>query len=682
MVSMATGSGKSLLFQLYSHFWRSYTPGACVVVITPTVALALDHVRTLSGIPGLERSRALTGDVKGGEREELLASFRRGEIPVLFMSPEFALGAARQALIEAARAPKAKYSGLDARLKAIFIDEAHIVESWGRSFRPDFQRLPALLGDLRGEDPSLRVVLLSATLPPAAKRELRRAYGMSGDWLEIDARTPRYEFDIVVQSYTAGEKRQAALDHVVDWVARPLIIYTTLVDDANELYRRLKDRGYERIALFTGETDGSARSNIISDWAANQLDVVVATSAFGMGVDKADVRSVIHACLPESPSRWYQEIGRAARDDHQGIAICLIFTDLHGESHNDLAEAYRQATGSWLTREKAEPRWRALVKHRIASHWNGAHQRMTFNLDAIREGLSTRADNEHNRNWNRSLLNLMQRAGVLEVISVSTEYDEPGSMWEIELKDSEILDPDNTVVWDRIFLLRNREQAVARSELDAFRALMMQPQKQCLILSVFNLIQGDGGVVPPCGHCQWCRGAGELPPVNITAYGLECAWANSINVVPMKIPRGITLIVPEDTEYEAGLDRLLRRLADAGFEQFLVPDEIAIQTAQVLAESPVRFGFTLAHDEWVGPASKSLPRLPTAVLMPPEEIGASDLLKRLRDFSADSPETVVAVVARPERQVDDRRLDQIVSPLAPYSEEFLDALLVRGQETT
>ena len=71
-----------------------------------------------------------------------------------------------------------------------------------------------------------------------------------------------------------------------------------------------------------------------------------------------------------------------------------------------------------------------------------------------------------------------------------------------------------------------------------------------------------------------------------------------------------------------------------------------------------------------------------AVLMPPDEIGALDLLQRLRDFNSDSPETVVAVVARPERQVDDRRLDQIVSPLAPYSEEFLDALLVRGQETT
>src|SRR5262249_35233673 len=153
-------------------------------------------------------------------------------------------------------------------------------ESWGRSFRPDFQRLPALLGDLRREDPSLRVVLLSATLPPAAKQELRRAYGTSGDWLEIDARTPRYEFDIVVQSYPGRDERQVAREHGVDWVPRPLSIYTTLVDDANGLYRRLKGRDYERIAVFTGETDVSARRNIVSDWATNRLEVVVATSAF------------------------------------------------------------------------------------------------------------------------------------------------------------------------------------------------------------------------------------------------------------------------------------------------------------------------------------------------------------------------------------------------------------------
>src|SRR5262249_2212660 len=289
---------------------------------TPTVALALDHARTLSTIPGLERSRALTGELKPAERDELLAEFRRGEIPVLFLSPEYALGIAREPLIEAATVPTAKYSGLDARLKAIFIDEAHIVESWGRSFRPDFQRLPALLANLRQVEPSIRTVLLSATLTPAARIELRRAYSSSGNWLEIDARTPRYEFDIVVQSYSSQEQREATLDHVIDLAPRPLVVYTTRVEDASNLFVRQERRGYQRMALFTGDTAGLERGIIVKDWAAGRLDLIIATSAFGMGIDKSDVRSVVHACLPESPSRWYQEIGRAARDGHQGLAVC------------------------------------------------------------------------------------------------------------------------------------------------------------------------------------------------------------------------------------------------------------------------------------------------------------------------------------------------------------------------
>src|SRR5262249_47191758 len=154
---------------------------------------------------------------------------------------------------------------------------------------------------------------------------------------------------------------------------------------------------------------------IVNDWADNRIDLIVATSAFGMGVDKADVRCVIHACLPESPSRWYQEIGRAARDGHQGLAVCMFtMQDMPG-NRSDVSEAYSQATRSWLTREIAELRWNALVKRRIDSTWHGTRQRFTLDLDAVRDGLPASSDNETNRDWNRSLLTLLQRADVLEI---------------------------------------------------------------------------------------------------------------------------------------------------------------------------------------------------------------------------------------------------------------------------
>src|SRR5262249_46054467 len=146
------------------------------------------------------------------------------------LSPEFALGSARDAILEAATPGEQKYQGLGARLRTLVIDEAHIVESWGRSFRPDFQRLPGLLSDLRQINPGLNVVLLSATLPPAARKVLRSAYGSKGAWLEVNARTPRYELDIVVASYFTADERQADFDFVIDRAPRPMIVYTTLVD--------------------------------------------------------------------------------------------------------------------------------------------------------------------------------------------------------------------------------------------------------------------------------------------------------------------------------------------------------------------------------------------------------------------------------------------------------------------
>lgn len=332
MVCLPTGSGKSLLFQMMAAQLREEALGKCVLVITPTVSLALDHERTLSAIPGLEQSRALVGGMSPIERTELLDSFRRGEVPVLLMSPEIALGSAREQLVESAKNPESKLSTLGAHLAAVFIDEAHIIENWGRSFRPDFQRLPGLVQELGVHNPDLKCILLSATLPPAAREVLRSSYRSERGWNEVDAASPRTEFDIVVQSYKTAEERLEALDFVVDRAPRPMIVYTTLAGDededrgprdlrvsAAEIFERLKERGYERIALFSGEiSSNTERNRIVQEWADNKIDIVVATSAFGMGVDKSNVRTVVHACLPDSPSRWYQEIGRSARDGRQG----------------------------------------------------------------------------------------------------------------------------------------------------------------------------------------------------------------------------------------------------------------------------------------------------------------------------------------------------------------------------
>jgi ATP-dependent DNA helicase RecQ len=270
----------------------------------------------------------------------------------------------------------------------------------------------------------------------------------------------------------------------------------------------------------------------------------------------------------------------------------------------------------------------------------------------------------------------MQRAEVLEIVSISMEQDVPGSFWEIEIKDPSILNIQANTAWDRIFRVRDTEKDTALSELNAFKAIMSYPENQCVLQSVFKLVEGDpGDIVPYCGHCAWCARMGEIEPRKKQIRGLEFAWQNITDISSCKLPAGPTLISPEDEEYRNGLDRLLRRLAAVGFDQFLVPPDLCSQTADILTSSAANLGLVLGHDEWLDSAGATLARIPTAALLPLEEYRASIFLRRLLQFSTDTPALAIAIVARPDRRINERRLDQTVSRRAPYEESVLDSLI-------
>jgi ATP-dependent DNA helicase RecQ len=663
MVSMPTGSGKSLLFQIAAAFERKTLPGACAIVITPTIALALDHARTLSGLPGLERSRALVGDMPPSEAQAILNGFRRGEVPILLLSPEKALAPATQAYLMEAAAPHPVEYGLEARLTHMFVDEAHIIETWGRSFRPDFQRLPALLARLRGINPDLRAVLLSATLSDTSRRILRDSWRFDGAWLEVDARTPRFEHDVVIGQFGRDRQRQPVLDHVIDRAPRPLIVYTTKIDDAATLCARLRtELGYGRVALFTGDTGAHERKQIVEGWAEDEYDIVVATSAFGMGIDKADVRSIVHACLPEGPARWYQEIGRASRDGGQGLAACL-FTS--GGDDDDVRQAYGLATSGWLSRELAEERWLGLLKAASDHRWEGARRIMSLNLDAFREGLRPKAG-DWNRGWNMTLITLMQRAGVLQVLSVAAEGDQSEFVWDVEVRDPRLMEGVADEIWNRISAVRDAEIGEVRAGLDVFVDAMRHPEKACITRTAFELIEPNS-YAPPCGRCPACRAMGIAPPARLSSAGLEKVWQTS-GLARTALPAEILLMTPADPHFERGFSKLIETLTAVGVEQIVVPQTLAHAAAQLMAGTSARLGLVMDMREWSGDAK--LAHLPSAVLLPEENWIAETMLDRVASFGREA--TVPLLVAgRPERLVRGRRLDQTVSRHAPYSEAML-----------
>lgn len=667
MISMPTGSGKSLLFQIAANFERELQAGACAIVITPTVALALDHERTLSGMRGLEASKALTGDTPIVEAERIINGFRRGTVPLLLLSPEKALNPALLDHLVEAATPSSVEFGLEARLTHVFVDEAHIIESWGRGFRPDFQRLPALLGRLRRANPAIRAVLLSATLPESARTVLRSAWQLDGEWLEVDARLPRYEHDVVVAHYDWESQRNAALDFLIDRAPRPAVIYTTQIADAASLHARLRDsdHGYRRVALFTGDTGAQDRRRIVDQWAADQLDVVVATSAFGMGIDKADVRSVIHACLPEGPARWYQEIGRASRDNGQGLAACL-FVD--GPTDSDVKQAYGLATSGWLTRDLAEQRWAGLLAAATARKYVGDRLQMTIDLDAFREGLRPRAG-DWNRGWNMTLLTLMQRAGVLRVLSMPMDGDQPEFAWTIEILDASVLTVVDDAVWQKVSDLRDGELADARADLDAFVKVMRHPTKACVTRTAFEIIEPHS-YAPACGRCPSCRKAGITPPTHLVAAGMERCWSVP-GACRTALPRETLLVTPNDPLFEDGLASLVATLTRSGIDQIVVPHGLAGRTAAHMLHAETRLGLVLDEREWLG--DNRLADVPTAILLPDDALAADIMIDRAGDFRkcCSSP---LLIVARPERIVRGRRLDQTASRYAPYAEAQLPGL--------
>lgn len=307
LVVMPTGGGKSLCYQLPALAAEGDPSRPLVVVVSPLIALMSDQWRRLreAGV----RSTMLASGMEDGHNAQALREIEDGSVQLVLAAPErFASGAFRAALARR-------------RVSLFVVDEAHCVAEWGHDFRPDYLRLHDAIASLGRP----AVMAATATATPRVAEEIAARLGLREP---VSIRSgfdrPNLTFDVfAAEGKGAVARKRAALMHVLsDPQARPAIVYCGTRKDSEEVAERIKQEGISAVVYHAGMTPENRRESQ-QKFMAGSAEVVVATNAFGMGVDKADVRTVAHWALPTSLEAYYQEAGRGGRDGVQARALLL-----------------------------------------------------------------------------------------------------------------------------------------------------------------------------------------------------------------------------------------------------------------------------------------------------------------------------------------------------------------------
>ncbi len=294
LLVMPTGSGKSLCYQL-----PALARGGTALVISPLIALMEDQAAKLAAM-GLKVARIHSGMDRAASRQACVEYLNR-TLQFLFIAPE------------RLRVPGFVEMLAKGRLALIAIDEAHCISQWGHDFRPDYrmlgQHLPKLRGDTAGD--RAPVLALTATATPTVQADIVAQLGLTAPAKFIHG-FRRENLAIEVVEAPIPMRAQIIGKLLADSSRRPAIVYAQSRKQAESLAEEL---GHKlRAAAYHAGLDGETRERVQRAFQAAQLEVVVATIAFGMGIDKADIRTVIHAGLPATLEGYYQEIGRAGRD--------------------------------------------------------------------------------------------------------------------------------------------------------------------------------------------------------------------------------------------------------------------------------------------------------------------------------------------------------------------------------
>jgi len=382
MVVMPTGSGKSLCYQLPALMMDGAT-----LVVSPLIALMKDQVDALHarGLP----ATFINSAIPETEQRARIESLRRGEYKLVYVAPE-----------------RFRSSRFNAALRSVNIslfavDEAHCVSTWGHDFRPDYLRLKHVIESLG----NMRTLALTATATPYVRSDIIQQLGLKDPQTFVSGfDRPNLSIEVV---HTQREREKISrIKRLASSHSGSGIIYASTRKAVEQVGSRLKELGLSVVTYHAGMSDGQ-RIKAQEDFMTGRKQMIVATNAFGMGIDKAEIRFVVHYQMPGSIEAYYQEIGRAGRDGLPSTCL-LLFNYADKNTHDFFID------GSYPNGTLVRQVYDALVSTGLKR------------IELSATELTKRAQQKNEMAVN-SALYLLERAGHIERTMVGPNRDEQGS---------------------------------------------------------------------------------------------------------------------------------------------------------------------------------------------------------------------------------------------------------------
>ncbi|WP_019680702.1 DEAD/DEAH box helicase [Ruminococcus flavefaciens] len=546
LVAMSTGGGKSLITQTVSY----QNKDSLTLIIVPTISLMLDQCRNAKDIIKPANLNEIMYYHSGCDVDGLVERLLNHSVRMLFISPE-AIIKNKKLQSNIFKANKSGY------LQNLIVDEAHIIIEWGTSFRVDFQCLDSFRKLLIKDNPLLRTFLLSATYSKKTVENLKMFYSDDERWIEIRLDTLRKEprFDIVkCSSYTDKHNKMIEL---VRKLPHPMIIYVNTPNDAEKIRDELSDTGFNNTRMFTGRTSSSDREKIIDEWVQDRFDLMIATCAFGVGVDKRDVRTVLHTYVPSGPNQYYQECGRGGRDGQPCLST-MLFTE-------DDINVARSMTQKVLTVEKLSGRWfsmlnsdktnkklaKVIMDTSVKPDYN---EKDSFYIEASNADIT----------WNVYVILLLRRAGLLNIVEVN--YVDDKYIFVVSILDQRIMFK-NDAAFELFNSIREDESKSIYNEINELTSKLYRVGKICWS-SMFNdvyLLTDE--------YCAGCNNHENLKTEKHSNFPLKkpivypLAKANSRLSEIMSYNEEMLIISKDKKQY------MIKALSNAGADIIVMPND-------------------------------------------------------------------------------------------------------------